>query len=311
MASILTPDPSAASAQNLVLHGRTLDVVQAVTRAEADKLKEAGERAREKADKRNMYLLREGGELLRFLSLLPSTLKHSPVILPNTPAAETLSSAEGQKRADSYNARRALLGSNPSLYVSKTRLSIRQIPSFATERMLKRFALHAIHAFDEEVVSGTRTGLSEEEMTRDEQAADGDKSRNKGKPIPRVRQAKIVRQTDRVDPLTRNGRSKGYGFLELREHADALRVLRWANNNPEVPPLFEEWWSSELAEMKKDADPARMKRITEMESRGSNAKKPKGLLIVEFSIENVQVVQRRAARQNVVSVRLPASFYLV
>lgn len=63
MASILTPDPSAASAQSLVLHGRTLDVVHAVTRDEAGKLKEAGEKAREKADKRNMYLLREGGEL--------------------------------------------------------------------------------------------------------------------------------------------------------------------------------------------------------------------------------------------------------
>ncbi len=63
MASILTPDPSAASAQSLVLHGRTLDVVHAVTREEADKRKEAGEKARERADKRNMYLLREGGEL--------------------------------------------------------------------------------------------------------------------------------------------------------------------------------------------------------------------------------------------------------
>jgi hypothetical protein len=62
MGSILTPDPSAPSAQSLVLHGRTLDVVHAVTREEAGRLKEAGEKAREKADKRNMYLLREGGE---------------------------------------------------------------------------------------------------------------------------------------------------------------------------------------------------------------------------------------------------------
>jgi len=61
MPSLLTPDPSAASAQSLVLHGRTLDVVRAVTREEAVRLKEEGERAREKADKRNMYLLREGG----------------------------------------------------------------------------------------------------------------------------------------------------------------------------------------------------------------------------------------------------------
>jgi nucleolar protein 4 len=307
MASILTPDPSAASAQNLVLHGRTLDVVHAVTREEADKLKEAGVKAREKADKRNMYLLREGGELLCSSSCFYHRHLNTPiVILPNTAAAETLSSAEVQKRADSYNARRALLGSNPLLYVSKTRLSIRQIPTFVTERMLKRLATHAIQAFDEEVILGSRTALSEEEMARDDPAPDVDKTRKKGKVIPRVRQAKIVRQTERVDPLTGNGRSKGYGFLELREHTDALRILRWANNNPEVQPLFAEWWPAELAEVKKDADPARAKRITEMENRGGSAKQPKGQLIVEFSIENAQVVQRRAARKNVVSVTLPA-----
>ena len=227
------------------------------------------------------------------------------MILPHTPAAETLPSVEVQKRTDSYNARRAMLNSNPALYISKTRLSIRRIPTFVTERMLKRLATHAIQAFDEDVVSGSRAGLSEDELTRDEPTSDGDKIRNKGKVIPRVRQAKIVRQADRVDALTGKGRSKGYGFLELREHADALRVLRWANNNPEVSPLFSGWWLAELAEEKKDADPARAKQITEMENRGGGTKQPKGSLIVEFSIENAQVVRRRAARQTGVSTIPP------
>ena len=66
--SILTPDPSSSLARSLVLHGRTLDVVRAVTRDVAGRLKEEGERMREKADKRNMYLLREGGESPFFLS---------------------------------------------------------------------------------------------------------------------------------------------------------------------------------------------------------------------------------------------------
>jgi nucleolar protein 4 len=167
--------------------------------------------------------------------------------------------------------------------------------------MLKRFATHAIQAFEEEVVAGSRMGLSEEELARDEPTPDEDKSRGKGKLTPRVRQAKIVRQADRVDPLTGKGRSKGYGFLELHEHADALRVLRWANNNPEVPPLFAAWWSAELAEEKKRADSARVEKITEVESR---TKPPKGTLVVEFSIENAQVVQRRAARQNEVGVHI-------
>ncbi|KAH9067876.1 hypothetical protein EDB87DRAFT_1678266 [Lactarius vividus] len=279
MASILTPDPSAPSAQSLVLHGRTLDVVRAVTREEAGKLKEEHERAREKADKRNTYLLREG------------------VILPNTAAAESLSATEVQKRADSHNARRALLASNPSLYVSKTRLSIRHIPTFVTERMLKRLATHAIQTFDDEVATGSRTGLTEEELARDEPVSGADENRNKGGPMPRVRQTKIIRQADRVDPLSGKGRSKGYGFLELREHADALRVLRWTNNDPDVPSLLAEWWPAELEVEKKSADPSRAKRIAEAENQGGTTKHPKGTLIVEFSIENVQVVQRRTARQ--------------
>ena len=174
------------------------------------------------------------------------------------------------------------------------------MPTFVTERMLKRLATHAIQVFDNEVAAGTHTGLSEEELTRDEPVSGADERRKKGGPTPRVRQAKIIRQADRVDPLTGKGRSKGYGFLELREHADALRVLRWTNNNPEVPPLLAEWWPAELEAEKKGADPERAKKIAEVKIDGGSAKHPRGALIVEFSIENTQVVQRRAARKNVV-----------
>src|SRR5271168_3034578 len=83
--SILTPDPSSNLAQTLVLHGRTLDVVRALSRDEAGKLKEEGERKREKADKRNMYLLREGGMCTRSPPL--TKLKLCAVIFPNSPAA--------------------------------------------------------------------------------------------------------------------------------------------------------------------------------------------------------------------------------
>jgi nucleolar protein 4 len=43
--------------------------VRAVTRDEATKLKEEGERKREKVDKRNVYLLREGGKVEHRTSL--------------------------------------------------------------------------------------------------------------------------------------------------------------------------------------------------------------------------------------------------
>lgn len=61
---MLAPDPSSSLARNLVLHGRTLDIVRAVTRETAVKLRDAGEKVREKADKRNLYLMREGGSPL-------------------------------------------------------------------------------------------------------------------------------------------------------------------------------------------------------------------------------------------------------
>ncbi|KIK63291.1 hypothetical protein GYMLUDRAFT_83840 [Collybiopsis luxurians FD-317 M1] len=298
--SILTPDPSSSLARSLVLQGRTLDVVRAVTRDQAGKLKEEGEKRREKADKRNMYLLREG------------------VILPNSPAAETLSPADLERRASSFNARKALLKSNPSLYVSKTRLSIRQIPIYVTERMLRRLAVHAAKAFNAEVKSGERTGLTHDELyvepdtavngeereVKEEEPMD-DKKGKKRKPFTRktgVLQAKLVRQQERVDPVTGKGRSKGYGFVEMHTHADALRVLRWSNNNPKVGELFEEWWKEELesflktekANPEKDAD--RIKRIEGVIEKGET-KKSRGRLIVEFSIENVQVVQRRKVQQ--------------
>lgn len=69
--SLLTPDPSSSLARTLVLHGRTLDLSRAVTRDEAGKLKDAGERAREKADKRNLYLLREGSRCRFAAQLYP------------------------------------------------------------------------------------------------------------------------------------------------------------------------------------------------------------------------------------------------
>jgi nucleolar protein 4 len=287
--SILTPDPSAGVAKSLVLHGRTLDVVRAVTRDQAGKLKDEGERRREKADKRNLYLLREG------------------VILPNTPAASTIPPIELEKRTNSFTARRTMLRTNPSLYVSKTRLSIRQIPLFVTERTLKRLALHALRTFKDEVQKGERDGLTPEELEEATKESDepGDSNtkpkagkRSQGSKSKGVKQAKIVRQHERVDPVTGKGRSKGYGFIEMPRHADALRVLRWANNNPAVTPLLSTWWKEELGDLiklekgKGDPDEARLKRMKD-ELEGQ-VKIPKGTLIVEFSIENVQVVQRRA-----------------
>ncbi|OCB88356.1 RNA-binding domain-containing protein [Sanghuangporus baumii] len=305
--SLLTPDPSSSLAQPLVLHGRTLDVARAVTRDEAVRLKDEGERQREKADKRNLYLLREG------------------VIFPSSPAAASLSATEIEKRQASFNARRNVLKSNPLLYVSKARLSMRQIPLFVSDRILKRLGIHAMRAFEEEVKRGEREPLSAEEMRADDEIVHTEegvesKKKRKGKKADRetgVKQAKIVRQANRVDPLTDKGRSRGYGFLEMKRHSDALRVLRWSNNNRSLYALLEEWWKDEVRDLikiletgnakpksKADANgegdediEARLRRLKgeleRLKSSEGRAKGSKKTLIVEFSIENAQVVNRR------------------
>ena len=48
---------------------------------------------------------------------------------------------------------------------------------------------------------------------------------------PRIRQAKILRETDRAD-RDGNPKSKGLGFIEFEDHEHALCALRELNNNP-------------------------------------------------------------------------------
>lgn len=245
--------------------------------------------------------------------------------MPNTPSSELLTSADVERRTSSFNARRALLKSNPSLFISKTRLSVRQIPTFVTEKMLKRLASHAVKAFESEVKQDLRKPLTADELARVitpeesgmvvgdggdvvEMEMDKRKNKDKGKKFKGrdtgVKQSKIVRQAERVDSLTGKGRSKGYGFIEMHKHADALRLLRWANNNPDIGPLFDLWWKDELENLLKlekakpesEKDDARLKRLEEEINGNSHTKKKaKGSLIVEFSIENIQVTKRRNA----------------
>ena len=244
------------------------------------------------------------------------------VIFPNTPAANTLPVIEVEKRVSSFNQRRVLLRSNPSLYVSKTRLSIRQLPTFVSERSLKKLALHAYKAFEKEVKDHLRAGLTPDEFSdttafqnrrKPEEAAAVAEQNASGKEgsklTSRVKQAKIVRLSDRVEALTGKGRSKGYGFLEMRDHADALRVLRWANNNPGVLDLLREWYLEEVKDLVKtlekdtkggDTTKAQLHRakeaLKEFEGQGDKPIKSKRTLILEFSIENILIVKKRAFR---------------
>lgn len=132
--------------------------------------------------------------------------------------------------------------------------------------------------------------------------------------LSKVKQAKVIRVADKLDSMTGKGRSKGYGFLEMERHSDALKILRWANNNPEVGALLKGWWLEEMKDMvaileKKsktdDEETNRLKRLKDALNgqETQDLKGSKRALVVEFSIENVLIVKKREGRDAPGSVR--------
>ncbi|KAA1066606.1 RNA recognition motif-containing protein [Puccinia graminis f. sp. tritici] len=231
--SLLQPDPSSSLASRLSLHGRVLGISEAVSRDQAEKLRIDRDKSGACKDKRRLYLMREG------------------VIFPNSDEAKNLHPADLAARQQSFDQRKALLRSNLSLYISFTRLSIRQLPLYVSERCLKRLARHALDQWRKEVKAGKRAELTQEELEREitlEQKIPEKKSESKKKKEikSKVKQVKILRTTEKTDGTTGLGKSKGYGFLEMESHADALRVLRWANANPVVDRLLREWTCEEI-----------------------------------------------------------------
>ncbi|CEP19046.1 hypothetical protein [Parasitella parasitica] len=226
--SIITPESGSGDGAKFTLHGRVLDVTLAVDRTQAKQIKDDNLSQKRREDKRNLYLMREG------------------VVFPETPAAATMTPSELSKRQMSFSSRKKLVSSNPSLYISKTRLSIRNLPIKVTDSDLRALGMSSINKFKNQVKSGQR-----DDLTKDEKE-DG------WHLLPRVKQAKIIRSKDRIDTLTNELRSKGYGFLEFNTHSHALASLRYLNNNPDI----------------------------------FDGKR----LIVEFSLENKDVIDRRNQR---------------
>eukprot|EP00038_Savillea_parva_P007847 m.172890 g.172890 ORF g.172890 m.172890 type:complete len:920 (+) comp13603_c0_seq1:300-3059(+) len=162
--------------------GRTLNIVQAVDRRDAANMansnaqKREEEKANKVKDNRNLYLLRQG------------------LIMNNTPAYAQLSSHDKALRRKLEMEAKAKITS-PNLSVSKTRVSVHNMPLTLTEAELRK------------IVTGC--------------------CKLKG----RLLQAKVVRSKDRLGPDGKL-RSKGFGFLEFAEHDDALAVIQAMNNSP-------------------------------------------------------------------------------
>lgn len=237
------------------LEGRVLQVSRAVEKAQAVKLTADGHNFRDARDKdkRHLYLLSEG------------------TVAAGTPLYTALAPSEVKMREDSAMQRKKLIQNNPSLHLSLTRLSIRNLPRSFTSKELKALAREAVVGFAKDVKEGKRTQLSKEEEARggDEMREAEKQRKSKGKGI--VRQSKIVfesREGTKVNEDSGAGRSRGYGFVEYSSHRWALMGLRWMNGHA---------------------------------VQGSGEKKQR--LIVEFAIENAQVVQRRKEREEKARIR--------
>ncbi|KAG7696162.1 hypothetical protein KL930_003189 [Ogataea haglerorum] len=254
-----------------VYDGRVLQITATVDRESAARMAERNALARKELlgrvptekDKRNLFLLNEGR------------------ITSGSRLASLISKTDLDVREKSYNLRVQQLNKNPSLHLSLTRLAIRNLPRAMNEKALKALGRKAIVQFAAEVKEGKRQPLNKEELARSQRHKEfieeklgitpEDKKRKKQTGV--VKQAKIINEVKGSGVL---GRSRGYGFLEFRDHKHALMALRWLNAH-EVSR--EDILVGLTDEQKKVA-----------ESEGTITKRR---LIVEFAIENAKVVKRR------------------
>ena len=179
------------------------------------------------------------------------------------PLGAVLSEADKTLRAASYNQRKTLLSRNPGLHLSLTRLALRNIPKHIGDAELKYLARQAVVGFGQDVANKLRAPISPEEARRD--------SGTKGA-TGVVKQAKVVFEKDK-------SRSRGYGFISFASHRFALMALRWLNARQIGPNI-------NIVEMK-NAIPPKPTDVVEDRKRR---------LIVEFAIENVSIVKRRATK---------------
>jgi nucleolar protein 4 len=264
--SILQNEEADPSGQ-YTLDGRVLQVTRALDKSEANRLNEEGAALRRKRneDKRRLYLLSEG------------------TISSKSPLWDKLSPSEKTMREASAKQRKNLIENNPSLHLSLTRLSVRNLPRSIGSRELKQLAREAVVGFATDVKNGVRQKLSKEELARggEEMAAAEAARKRAGKGV--VKQAKVVFEGaggSKVSEESGAGRSRGYGFIEYYTHRSALMGLRWLNGH------------SVGYKVKENAGKGKGKPTQE------EFQDRKKRLIVEFAIENAQVVLRRNEREH-------------
>ncbi|KAL6945115.1 hypothetical protein ACO0QE_002560 [Hanseniaspora vineae] len=254
-----------------VYEGRVLSITPTLDRETANKAAEKKSLQRKEAlgkapadkDKRNLFLLNEGR------------------INEQSKLAALLTKQDLEVREKSYKQRVDQLKSNPSLHLSLTRLAIRNLPRSLTEKSLKALGRKAVVEFATEVKEGKRHALNKEELDRSTKAKykgmseeEIEMEKNKKKKHGVIKQAKVIMEVKGSTV----GRSRGYGFIEFRDHKTALMGLRWLNAH--------EVSKEEVLEGLTDEE----KKSVDHESFN------KRRLVAEFAVENATVLKRRQER---------------
>ncbi|CAI4053469.1 hypothetical protein SKDZ_16G2250 [Saccharomyces kudriavzevii ZP591] len=251
-----------------VYEGRVLSITPTLVREDAGRMaeknaakrKEVLGKAPSEKDRRNLYLLNEGR------------------VVEGSKMADLLTNTDMEIREKSYKLRVEQLKKNPSLHLSMTRLAIRNLPRAMNDKALKALARKAVVGFATEVKNKERHPLSKEEIIRSTKEKykfmspdEIETQKKKDKKSGIVKQAKVIME---VKGSTA-GRSRGYGFVEFRDHKNALMGLRWLNCHAvTVDEILEGLNDEEKEQVVNDLGKGRR-------------------LCVEFAIENSNVVKRR------------------
>eukprot|EP00177_Eucheuma_denticulatum_P008707 GFKZ01015825.1.p1 GENE.GFKZ01015825.1~~GFKZ01015825.1.p1 ORF type:complete len:897 (+),score=199.75 GFKZ01015825.1:183-2873(+) len=191
-------------AQGFMLQGRALLISKAVDRRKARAIDEQARLGGKKVDPRNLRLAWIGQ------------------VKAGSSEAKGLSERDLERREKSAQVKRATLAKNPNTFVSDVRLSVKNLPKEFTDVMLKQMFLA--------VVEGAAKRETEKEGRQDkgEGKSDGKEKAKDAKRTVRITHCKIIRDE------SRNGRSKGYGFVTFERHEDALAGLHGVNNQDGV-----------------------------------------------------------------------------
>ena len=208
----------AEGADGVFLDNRQLNILLAKEKNDVEQIQKE-RKTKEPKDNRNLYLAREG------------------IIREGTAAAEGVSKSDMDRRKLIQKQKKQML-SNLNMFVSSTRLCVRNLPPYIDDSKLKTI-------FAKNVSKSAR-----------------------------ITECKVMKNI-KAPTAAEQKASKGYGFVSFAEHEDALQALRNINNNPTIftndrRPMVE--FSIE----NREALLARQKRLEKSKEKNPNSKQGRG-----------------------------------